>query len=234
MALPSGMRAIVEKSHMRKPFLWLVRMQIQTAADQPPLVFPITSYTQEVRWPPPGTDAAGPGDIYVETFYPYPFKFQNLKESSEGQLPQVDIAFDNSTRLLMDMGYQCGGFEGAEVVLTLLHEETIGVDTEYVRWDFEALPGKADANVMTLRLGTRNLFQVKVPSDRYVANRCKSIPFGGKRCGYVINEVAAFTKCDFTLTACKARGDDEVARGLPRLHPERFGGFIGISVQRQQ
>ena len=198
---------------------------MQMAADQPALVIPLTSRRSEVTWPPTGP--------FAETFYPYAFKFQDLKESNEGDLPRVDIAFDNSTRVLMDMAYQCAGFEGASVRLILLHEETIDDVDEFVRWDFEVQSSKADGKLMTLQLSTQNFFQVKVPSDRFVANRCRHA-FGGRRCGYVVNEVAAFVACDKTRTACGARGDDESARGLPRLHPRRFGGFLGIPVQRQQ
>ena len=69
------------------------------------------------------------------------------------------------------------------------------------------------------------------PQDRYVASRCRW-EFGSGQCGYVVNAVAAYTTCPKTLSACIARGQDHAARGLPVLHPARFGGFPGIPRQR--
>jgi hypothetical protein len=65
------------------------------------------------------------------------------------------------------------------------------------------------------------------PNDRDVASRC-CWAFGSAECGYVINAAAAYTTCPKTLSACIARGQDHAARGLPVLHPARFGGFPGI------
>ena len=49
---------------------------------------------------------------------------------------------------------------------------------------------------------------------------------------HIVNAVAAYTTCPKTLGACIARGQDHAARGLPVLHPARFGGFPGIPRQR--
>lgn len=223
MPLPSGLAALAEVAQQGAPWLWLLRLEAQLAPDIAPVVFPFTTYTSEVTWPPTGPDA--------EVYYPFPFHFDNIEQNSEGDLPQVDVVFDNSTRVLMDMAHQANGFEGSHVRLLLINEQTIDVETEAVAWDFDVVTSEANSEAFSMRLGIRNFFEVLVPVDRFVANRCRR-PFGGPHCGYVVNEVAAFATCDHTLAACIERGDDEVARLLPRLHPMRFGGFRGLPVQR--
>lgn len=221
--LPSGFAALAEIAQQGKPWIWNLRIEAQLEPDVAPIVFPLTTYTAEVTWPPTGPDA--------EVYYPFPFKFDNIEQNSEGDLPQVDVVLDNSTRVMMDLAYQAHGFEGSQVRLVLLNEDTLDTATESVEFRFEVVGSEANNESLTLRLGVRNFFEVQIPSDRFVANRCRH-KHGGLRCGYIVNDVAAFSTCDKTLTACIAHGDDEVARGLPRLHPRRFGGFRGIPVQR--
>lgn len=223
--LPTVMQVISELSHNSSPWIWLLRVQAQTDPELPPVVIPLTTHSAEVTWPPTGPDA--------ETFYPYAWKFGSIEETSEGDLPQLDLTFDNSTRVLMGMAHQVNGFEGADAKLVLINSATLAIDTEFLEWDFVVASSTANAKAFQVRLEMRNFFQVQLPSDRYVANRCRR-QFGGKHCGYVVNEVAAFQTCDKTLTACVAHGDDEVARNLPRLHPLRYGGFRGIAIGRQQ
>ncbi len=227
MAVPAGMRAIAEKSHQTAPWIWLLRLEATTIAEGlPPVLIPITTYTAEVTWPPTGPTA--------QQYYPFAFQFERIDEGGKGELPQIDVVFDNSTRVLMDMAHQCGGFEGATVKLVLVHEASLATLSERMEWEFEVLSSSATEKVFTLRLGLHNYFLMKSPHARFIANRCRYLRYGGEECGYVVNEVAAFTSCDRTLAACRARGDDEVARNLPRLHPLRYGGFPGIAAQRQQ
>jgi phage-related protein len=99
-----------------------------------------------------------------------------------------------------------------------------------VTWLFQIAGCSATDEAVQFRLERANFFTRQAPQDRYSAPRCRW-EFGGLECGYVINEVAAFVTCPKTLDACIARGQDHASRGLPVLHPGRFGGFPGIAAQ---
>lgn len=222
MALPTMLAAFAEKAHGEAPWVWLMRVRLESSPA--PIVFPVTTLTSEVVWPP-APDPNG------ETFYPFSFGFDNIEQGTEGDLPQLDVVFDNSTRMLMDVAHSTNGLEGAAVTVWLLHAEALDEPTEALRWEFEVKTSQASNQAFAMRLGMKNFFEVQTPGDRFVRNRCRRA-FGGTQCGYVVNEVAAFTSCPKTVTACVERGNDEAARNLPRLHPRRFGGFPGIAAGR--
>jgi hypothetical protein len=71
--------------------------------------------------------------------------------------------------------------------------------------------------------------------SRRVLTACSVVQFGSASCGYVIPDTpgesigTGFSTCGRLLDNCRERGDDEVARGLERLHPKRFDGLPGTS-----
>jgi phage-related protein len=102
---------------------------------------------------------------------------------------------------------------------------------EYQLWEFQVAGAYASNEAVTFRLERANFFSRTTPQDRFVAGRCRW-EFGGRECGYVVNSAALYTTCPKTLAGCVARGADHANRGLPVLHPRRFGGFPGIPRQR--
>lgn len=227
IVLPTSFRTEGEKPHQSSPWIWLVRFTAKQDNVTAPVLFCFTSYRQSITWPV--------GDASVQTYYPFPFQFSGMEEGTEGDLPQMDLAFDNSTRVMMDLAHTANGFDGAPVTLFLLNDSTKGIaapNHQFLRWDYTVATCAANDKVLTLRLEPPNYFSQRVPEERYVANRCRW-RHGGPECGYIVNAVAAYTSCDKTMTQCLAHGDDEVARNLPRLHPQRFGGFPGIPTERQ-
>lgn len=222
-AIPSMLAPLAEIAQADKAWVWLLRVQAQVNSQTPAVVFLFTTRAQTVTWPPSGPSA--------ETYYPFPFAFDNIEVGSEGDLPQLDVVLDNSTRVLMDLAHSANGFEGAEAVLHLVHEDTLGDAGEVLTWSFEVESGDASGEGFVLHLAGQNFWQVQVPTDRFLRKRCR-FQHGGEECGYVVNEVAAFQSCAKTPEACSAHGDDEVARQLPRLHPKRYGAFPGIATGR--
>lgn len=230
MTLPAMLRAAAEKPHQAGAWIWLWDLEIQRRnATLPPVVLRLTSTPQPVEWPPAGT---APPRL---TWYPMAFSHDAIATSGEGDLVSVDLTIDNTTRTLMPAMHSGDGFEGNRATLYLVHESALATPTypdhEFQRWDFVIVEASANDDAITLRLEQPNFMDVRMPPARFVAHRCR-LQFGGPECGYPITAAAAFTTCPKDVDACTARGDDEVARRLPRLHPQRYGGFPGIPVQR--
>lgn len=228
--LPVTMRTAAEKPHQPLAWIWLWQIELQRrSATLPAVVLRMTSAERTIEWPPAGT---APPRL---SWYPVQFTHGSLENSAEGDLPSVDLTIDNTARTLMPILHSGDGFEGNAASLYLVHESALESpaypDHEFQLWDFVIAEANASESTVTLRLEQPNFLDLRIPSARFLASRCR-LQFGGPDCGYPITAVAAFTTCTKDVAACIARGDDEVARGLPRLHPERYGGFPGIPVQR--
>jgi phage-related protein len=224
-SLPASILQEVERPHGRSPLIWLAEIEVSPATPSAhQQLFRFTTYHRDVEWP-----LSAP----LQTIWnPMQMEVGNLELSGEGDLPHLDLAFGNASRFAMRYLHAYDGLVGRPVTTWLLTEAGLSIaypNQESLKpWQWEVQGCVANATTITLTLGTANLFHAKSPPQRYVPARCRHIPFGGPACGYIVNAAAAFTTCDKTFANCIARGNDEVARNLPRLHPRRFGGFPGI------
>lgn len=161
------------------------------------------------------------------THYPVPFRQSPFSENSEGNLPAVSLAVDNQSRLL-NRYFEIGkGFVGNRAYAALVKVDT---PQTTLSWTFTVASATVDMERVQLNLEMPNVLQTSFPEDRFDARRC-GVQFGGVACGYPVNAAAAYTTCGLTIADCKLRGDDEVVRNLPRLHPRRFDAFPGVPNQ---
>ena len=106
------------------------------------------------------------------------------------------------------------------LTLILTHKNHL---TQGIKWVFEVKQVSVNDEAMTIRVGIRNLYQIPVPTDVFVAGRCRW-RFRGPECAYA----GDIESCGKTLADCVACGEDEKANGRPVRHPRQYGGFPGI------
>jgi hypothetical protein len=231
ITLPASFKTEIERPHGVSPMVWFVELQLARAYNVgltvvPDTIVRVTSHHTQIAWP-----VSSPGS---ETWDPFNFTFTPIEQDQEGNLPQIDLSVDNSTRLLMRYLHSGFGLEGNYCRIYLVPGNGLSIahpNHEYQRWDLTVAGVVANDEAVTFRLERANFFTRQAPQDRYVASRCRW-EFGSTECGYIINDVAGYTSCPKTVEACIARGEDHASRGLPVLHPRRFGGFPGIPRQR--
>lgn len=229
--LPASFQSEIERPHGSNPMVCFVELQLakpQKSGDSvlPPLLFRVCDWHTFLAWPT--------GSPTGETWYPFNFTFSPVEQNKEGDLPQLDLTVDNSTRTLQRYLHNGEGFEGNYCHVYLVPANGLAIahpNHEFAKWELQVAGCTADDEAVTFRLERANFFSRLSPVDRYGAQRCRW-RFGSEECGYVINEVAAYTTCPKTLDACIDRGQDHLSRGLPVVHPRRFGGFPGIPRQR--
>jgi phage-related protein len=229
--LPTSFLDAIEKPHATSQLIWLAEIELARPyvsgfTTVPSTVLRVCNYHQAITWP-----VSSP---LHESWDPYPFTFSPIEQNQEGDLPQVELSVDNTARLLMRYLHAGDGLEGNYARLWLVPEGGLGIaypNHEYRRWDLQVAGAYATDEAVSFRLERANFFERTSPQDRFVARQCRW-DFGSPECGYVINAVAAFTSCPRTKSACTARGQDHATRGLPVLHPRRFGGFPGIPRQQ--
>lgn len=231
IVLPDSFQTEIERPQGSKGLIWLLELELSKPYRSgmtvvPQVLMRACTYHTEVAWP-----ASSPA---METWQPYNFSFTAIEQSQEGDLPQLDVSVDNTSRTLMPFLHAGNGCEGNAARLFLVAENGLEIaypDHEYQVWDLTVAGAVANDEAVTFRLERANFFNRMSPQDRFIASRCR-FEYGSSECGYVINDVAAFPACPKTIEACDARGRDERVRGLPVLHPRRFGGFPGIPRQR--
>tara|TARA_E500000305_G_scaffold108357_1_gene110546 strand:- start:5401 stop:6102 length:702 start_codon:yes stop_codon:yes gene_type:complete len=211
------------------PFIFLV--EIQDSQD-PPRRYRLTNFDKRLYW---GSDSNGEAFIY----YPVPMVLGNLEETSEGDLPTLEIAIGNSGPISPLVIDPSDGFVGNPI--RVIAVSTLDLDSGEAIIDETAKV----ADMMLTHEGMRftvagtELFQARFPQLIYSRFSCKWA-FGSQQCGYnTFNSSAGYSKCGvttdgvevarpFSLAACTLVGDDEEANSLTRKHPARFGGEPGI------
>lgn len=199
-----------------KPFVWLFAAPVPTT---PVTMYRLTNYTEIISW---GTDSVGDPILW----YPYPIAHHGIPQTAEGDLPSIRIDVGNATRELMADIESYDGLVGQDLDIYLVSIDDLGNRTPAIHEQAQITGCVAKNEVLSFTVAAYNLYRARFPSERYVGKHCR-FQFGGNLCGYNV-ALGNFTTCPKTFEACEERGDDEVANGFDRQHPERFGGFLGI------
>lgn len=221
ISIPANLQAAAQDPSPQSPFLWLWELELErNPAPTPSTVLRIVRSEEPVAL-----------DL-TRTFYPFPVEQSPLEQNSKGDLPQITLALANSNNVLMPYLDRLGGCIENRAYAWLVYREHVSVaDSFALRFRIAAV--EATIESVQVRLEVQNPFLRTIPRDRFNPHRCRHA-FGSPACGYLVNSAAAYTTCPGTIAACNLRGDDEVARRLPRMHPQLFGGYRGVAVSRRR
>lgn len=225
VTIPLNFQEQVEKEKATSEFLWLWQLWGHKGGNGiEPVVVQLANAPADVWW-------------NGMQFHAYPITQTPVVEDAQGNLPVIDVSLGNAGNLLMRYLQGINGvryFVGQEATVWLVNRSNMSA-TNFARWDFQIDTWAADVtkNAVALRLQMPNWFRVITPTDRFHPQICDH-QFGSLDggCPYIVNGFAAFTTCNQTLTDCKARGADMVARNLPALLPRMFGAFPGVGNDR--
>lgn len=211
------------------PFIFLVELQDN---QDPPRRYRVTNFDKRVHW---RQDSLGEPLVY----YPAPMTVGDLEESSEGDLPTVEIVIASTGSLSvldMDSG---AGFAGNDIRIVVLSTLDLDSGEAIIDQTARVISTLVTHEGMRFTVAGSDLFQAQFPQFIYSRFSCKWA-FGSAQCGYDVSQAGAgFQKCGidtggvevarpFSLLACFAVGDDEDSLGVTRSHPDRFGGEPGI------
>jgi phage-related protein len=216
------------KEHMGQlrdelPWIWLY--EIQTPED-PPRRYRLTNNTKDIQF---GQDSAGTPLVYSA----FPISHAEITQESKGSLPRFTVSIGNATAEISRAIDDWRGLVGQRAVIRLVNVEALDIQAAQIRFDAQVLRATSAREVVEFELGPFNISEAKFPRWRFTSVSCR-LRFGEPRCGYIVpgspgNTVGTgFDFCPKTLTGCEERGADEEARNAVVLHPEKFGGFLGI------
>lgn len=167
-------------------------------------------------------------------WHPFPIAFEDFSETKRGDLPQIQIGISNVTLELMARLDEAEGLADQTVRILLVNTTDLSSAEYRIQWQGDIAKCEVDQGTALFTLGRPRLNAASFPARR-VLTQCSVTRFGNDECGYAVPDTpgesigTGFSTCGRLLDNCRERGDDEVARGLERLHPRRYAGFPGIS-----
>jgi phage-related protein len=172
--------------------------------------------------------------ITPHVWHPFPIAFDDFSETKRGDLPQLQIGISNVTLELMGYIDSAEGLTDQTVRILIVNTTDLTHSDYRILWQGDIAKCEVDQATALFTLGRPRLNASVFPAQR-VLTQCSVTRFGDPTCGYVVPASpgesigTGFSTCSRLQDACRDRGDDEVARGLERLHPKRFNGFPGVS-----
>lgn len=149
-----------------------------------------------------------------EEWLPFPLEIDDVKESSNGELPSVVLRVSNVTRAVQGYIEDSGGGVGSYVIIRVVHSEHLDLIEPELEEEFMCVSTKCDAMWVYFELGLGEPVIKRFPPRRYLKNFCP-FKFKGIECG--VPSATVGSTCNKTLTACRGYNNST-----------RFGGFYAI------
>lgn len=216
--------AAIKQREQDAPYVRLIEVTLPTT---PKVVYRIANFDRAVSFDQTSAGAA-------LTYSPFPVAVGDFTDTKSGDLPQVQVGISNVTRELSTNVDQYLGLTGETVRILTVNGAALGDNQARLLFVGKIIACEADEKTILFTLGQPSLTRAAFPARRYLT-KCSVVRFGDADCGYPIpgsptNAIGGgFDFCPRTVSACKDRGLDEVARGLVQLHTKRFDGFPGIA-----
>ena len=217
--------AAAKQMALAEPMVRLIEVDLPTPT---PSILRLANYDRDVTF---GTSLAGVPLVYKR----YAAPIGEFRENRKGDLPQLQLNLCNVTLEHMQFIEPYNGLVGQRVRMLMVNAGATDDPTARTIFTGEVVSCDIDQGVAIFTLGMPSLNRDVCPARR-VLRQCGVVVFGDDECGYVIpaspgNTVGTgFNFCGRWATDCKERGDDEVARGLPRKHTRRFNGYPGTRI----
>lgn len=151
------------------------------------------------------------------TWQAIPFEWDEIIESSKGEIPRLDIRFGNETRILeayvqaYDLYTKINGYSPITVSIYLVNSINLASPDPEVEYIFELKDMRSGPHWLTFTLGTSSPYNQRFPLDRIMKNHGRVRKFKDAACGYVGVE----TTCDRTLAQCRLYGNSGRYCGFP-------------------
>ncbi len=217
--LTSGLVDEKNKIHNLSPWIWLFEIRLdETEAVR------LAGYTEDVV-------------SSSETFSAFPIVVGSQTRDREGVLQEVEVVVSNFQNFVT--GYlEAGKILDQEAVLRLVHGDHLN-DAAFTG-TFTVREATATKDAVSFLVSLYSVMDAPLPAQLFTRGRCRFLPrYGGPGCEYdtaLANKISGTNPdfnpaaCDGTLdgaNGCRVHGDNEVANGRPRLHPQLYGAFPG-------
>ena len=151
------------------------------------------------------------------TWTAVPLQWEEIVESSKGEIPRVDFSISNANRMMeayvqaYDLYTKINGYSAIEVSIYVVNSGNLTSTLPEVEYLFELKDMRSTAQWITFTLGANNPYNQRFPLDRIMKNHGRVIKFKDVTCGYT----GSGTICDRSLTQCRIYGNSKRYCGFP-------------------
>lgn len=219
-AKPPAFNALKNAQYLSDPFIWLFEITSPTGG---PIIGP-NGEEQTVRlaravvpvvW---GVNATGA----PLTWDPYPIAFGEIQQDSQGNINEIPVTFSNVLAVANRMYTQNNYLRNHRVTVRLVNKAFLADPSAVTTFKATVVSSAASWEAITLTLAAFRLNDFSVPQS--LMTRLCRWTYRKHGCDFIGDPTNVLGNCAKTLEACEDRGADELANGLPTLHPRRFGG----------
>lgn len=147
------------------------------------------------------------------TWSKFRFEGGNQEESSDGEIPSVEIKVSNVSRIVQGhLEASDTGLVGDTVVYRLVHSDNLTETTPAITGTFTITDVEATDEWVTFTLGMENFFLNRFPRNVYRRNICRYQPHQTDVCSY-----ANSASCDRKFSTCISLGRESVFGGQPAI-----------------
>lgn len=148
-----------------------------------------------------------------QTWQAFAFELDEIGETSKGEVPQITLRVDNTSKAIQKYVEQANGGVGAEVTIYVVHSKNLNLPSALSPKIYEATGCQINTNWASFTLGASNPFTRRFPRSRVLKGFCRW-RFKGQLCQYSGDA----TNCDKSLENCRLLENSE-----------NFGGFPGVA-----
>jgi len=197
MPLDISSNAIIEKNKLTSMNVELLLLEVKYKSE--PSIYVCLNNT-EIYW-------------NFNTYLPAIFNLTGRDETKEAEIPKVTLSFTDINRVIIPLLEQFKGAHGAVVTISIVDSKYLNDITPKLQETLEIIDTTVnDKAEVVISLGAENLFNLRIPRNRYLKNNCR-FDFKGTLCGYSGSE----TNCNGTYARCKELGNQT-----------RFGNFPSV------
>lgn len=202
----------IQKQRNASPWVYLYEIwAVQNTTETKP--FRITGHDEPVTFD---------GDTYT----PYPVRHDAINQDSKGNLPRSELRVGNVRRSLNRYVEIAKGLSSQDVRIIEINKAALATG-DGRQFAFQILTSSVTAQWVILRLGGPGFYRRPMPTGIYTRHRCEHAYMDPDTCAYA----GSLPDCDKTYlgdNGCFEHGLDEIANGVPRMHPRRYGAFPSI------
>lgn len=204
----------------KHPYIWMLELEVPT---DPPTRYRLVNQPEDYVF---GTDTSG----LAVTYNAYNFQVGSLQRDTEGGQFNVTVTVSNVRREMQAAVELYDGLVDQPARVLLTNKALGSSNTALLDMRGRVITPTCTERAVVFEIGNPSLYAQKFPRRRISPTYCAH-KYGDALCGYDTTLSGALQTCSKLKddeNGCTAHGDAEVAAGLTRQHPARFGGKPGV------
>ena len=192
--------AKLQKNLLSSDGAYLILLEIHIAGTD--IILKLVRNTEDIVW-------------NGETWTAFPFTLGNVKNTSDGEIPEITLGVSNVNRIVQSYVEQANGGGNSPVIIRVVNSNLLTETEPLLEEYFTATKCSCKEDYVSFTLGM-GYKKTRRPLQRYMKNFCNAC-YNSARCGVSAAAYAKYPTCDHTLTNCRLRGNSTRFGGQPLI-----------------